>query len=460
MDLEREKERLWLKGRLPTPATDQLVPSATSIPVTSIPAAGAALTDTRERNLVVAILVAAVTYQAVLCLINTQIFAASRALVGLAEAAILLACLPLLARRLLPGVLIIALLAGAMLCLLALFSGSLNIKAFRDLIIPLCFFWLGCNIGRPEVGDLALKVIITIVLALGLTEYFFLDAYTSYFDIFGYYVNVGSLQPITEYARDSRLQMNGIRPEGIGRTLLPNLLGSHRVSSVFLEPVSLGNFAAMTAAWGLSRGREELGKGAYFFGAAVVLMVLSDSRFALMSVSIMVAMRLLLTGNIVNLAVLAPFAAIGLLVFLGMTVSGSLADNFIGRLTLSGWSLVDFDAATLLGASFGANYADQGYAYVFSSFGLPLCVLLWFTLWLLPMPDRRSMRFRAFIAIYISLILCVSGTSLFAFKTAGILWFLMGTLLRSPAAAAKRGALTGPAATVPTPQTAGGHHGH
>lgn len=439
--------------RAPLPATEQL-----QLPAAAVAANPAV--DVRERNWVLAILVAAVTYQALLCLLNTQIVSASRAMVGLAEAIILLACLPLLARRLLPGVLMLALLAGALLCLSALVSGTVNIKAFRDLIIPLCFFWLGCNVGRPEIGDQALKIIIGIVLILGLTEYFFLDLYTNYFDIFGYYVNVGSLQPITEYARDSRLQMNGIRPDGIGRTLLPNLLGSHRVSSVFLEPVSLGNFAAMTAAWGLSRGRDKLREGLFFVVAAVVLMVLSDSRFALMAVSIMVMMRLILAGTSVNLAILAPFAAIALLLFLGLTVSGSLADNFLGRLTLSGWSLLEFDAATLLGAAMHDNYADEGYAYVFASFGLPLCLLLWFTLWLLPMPDDRGLRFRAFMAVYIALILCVSGTSLFAFKTAAIMWFLLGSLLRNPALIAPNKVRAYTAAdSLHSSHALGGHHG-
>jgi putative polymerase len=35
-----------------------------------------------------------------------------------------------------------------------------------------------------------------------------------------------------------------------------------------------------------------------------------------------------------------------------------------------------------------------------------------------------------------SMILCVSGTSLFALKTAGVLWFLVGCFAARPAAAA------------------------
>lgn len=393
---------------------------------------GSVTAQLTDQRLVIAILLAAVTYQAVLCLVNTQVLSVSRAMVGLAEALILLACLPYLARRLLPGVIILATAAAAMLCILTLVSGDINVKAFRDVIIPLCFFWLGCNIGRPELADRALTFAISIILLMGLLEFFFLDLYTDFFNIFGYYVNIGNLQVITEYNRDSRLQMNGMRPEGIGRTLLPGLLGSHRVSSVFLEPVSLGNFAALTAAWGLSRDKTDWRKGIFFFSAAIALMVLSDSRFALMAVSIMLAMRILLTGNTINLAVLAPFAAVALLLFTGITTTGNVDDNFMGRLALSGWSLLDFDVATLLGASQAHGFADEGYAFVLSRFGLPVCLVLWASLWFLQMPDQRGQRFRAFISIYIALILCVSGTSLFAFKTAALLWFLVGCTLRTP----------------------------
>ena len=386
-----------------------------------------------EQRLVLGILVAAVSYQALLCLINTQVFSVSRAMVGLAEAVILAACLPLLVRRLLPGVIVILALMGALLCLLTLLSGELEIKAFRDLLIPLAFFWLGCNIGRPELADRALTYAFTVVLTMGLFEFFLLDLYTQFFNIFGYYVNIGNLQVITEYVRDSKLQMNGIRPEGIGRTLLPGLLGSHRVSSVFLEPVSLGNFAAITAAWGLSRDKDDWRKGIFFVCAAVVLMVLSDSRFALMSVSLMVAMRLVLSGKGLYLAILAPFGAIAIVMVAGAMIDERIGDTFLGRLAISGWALAEFDVATLLGAAPGENFADMGYAYVLSTFSLPLCLLLWFSLWLLKIPDARGQRFRAFVSVYIALILCVSGTSLFAFKTAALLWFLVGCTLRNPA---------------------------
>jgi putative polymerase len=215
----------------------------------SVASTGLSITDQR---FIIGVMIAAVIYQAVLCLLNTMGIRTSAAFVGASEALIILACVPFLIRRLSKGAIVLALLAGAYVCLASLVTGQLNIKALRDLIIPLCFLWLGWNLGRPELVDRILKYIIAIVLFMGFFELLLLDTYTQFFDIFGYYISTGNLQPITEYERESRLQLNGIRPEGIGRTLLPGLLGSHRVSSVFLEPVSLGNFATLIAAWDLA----------------------------------------------------------------------------------------------------------------------------------------------------------------------------------------------------------------
>lgn len=386
-----------------------------------------------DERLVIGVLVAATCYQGVLCLMNTKFMGASVALIGLAEALIMLACAPILLRRVLPGVIILVALIGAVLCICAMFIGHINIKAFRDLLVPLCFFWFGCNVGRTDLADRVLKYIIAVVLGMGLFELFFLDTYTQYFDIFNYYVSTGNLQPITEYVRDSKLQLNGIRPEGIGRTLFPGLLGSHRISSVFLEPVSLGNFATMLAAWGLSKDKTEMRQMAFFLTVAVILMVLSDSRFALTLVPLMVAMRLILSGSAWVLAALSPFVAVALVIVVGMAIPDHVGDNISGRLAMSGWALLEFDISMLFGAASAPFFGDQGYAYLLSRFGLPLTLILWISIWLLPMPDEHGLRFRAFASVYIALILSVSGTSLFAFKSAGILWFLMGCLLRMPA---------------------------
>jgi putative polymerase len=391
----------------------------------------------QEQRLIIAILLGCIGYQALLCFLNTLGITMSRAFIGLTEAIIMLACAPFLVKRLLPGTVTLACIIGGMLCLLALINNQFNAKAFRDLLIPLVFFWVGCNLGSPALADRVLKAAILMISVVGVYELFFLDSFTHFFDIFSYYVSTGNLQPITDYVRESKLQLNGIRPEGIGRTFFPGLLDSHRVSSVFLEPVSLGNFAVLCAAWGLSKPWSQWRGVVLYVGSAAFLMVLSDSRFAMASISLMFVIRVLFHGRALNLAILVPFFALAGLLYLGSIAVGPTyeisSDDFHGRLEFSGKVLLDFDLAMLLGISRGLVYADAGYAHLFNTYGLPLCLLLWACFWLLPVVDETSRRFRALAAIYLSLLLCISGYSFFALKSAAILWFLLGSSLRLPA---------------------------
>ena len=75
----------------------------------------------------------------------------------------------------------------------------------------------------------------------------------------------------------------------------------------------------------------------------------------------------------------------------------------------------------------------MGYAYVFSRFSLLGAGLMWVCFYALPLHDETARRFRTFMSAYMTLILCVSGTSLFALKTAGVMWFALGALsMRRP----------------------------
>src|SRR6185369_5166761 len=46
--------------------------------------------------------------------------------------------------------------------------------------------------------------------------------------------------------------------------------------------------------------------------------------------------------------------------------------------------------------------------------------------WAMEIGNPAGRRFRALAALYVALILCVSGTSFFAFKTSALLGFLLG----------------------------------
>ena len=214
---------------------------------------------------------------------------------------------------------------------------------------------------------------------------------------------------------------------------LAQVLGQSRVASVFLEPVSLGNFAVILLAWGLSKPWAQWRVAVWFVVAAVVCIVLADSRFALYMVGLLVVLRLVLHGSAHLLALLFP--AVGAVVLMLIaTYLPSGGDNLLGRMTVSGEYLKAFDEWSLLGVrDYAANFGDMGYAYVFSRFSLPGAALMWICVFLMPLHDETARRFRTFISAYVTLILCVSGTSLFALKTAGVMWFALGAMsMRRP----------------------------
>ncbi|HEX5125152.1 MAG TPA: hypothetical protein VFW00_00285 [Rhodocyclaceae bacterium] len=394
------------------------------------PAAPAAhVSDLPANRLVTGILIASTAYQAVLCLIHTHFFPASPALVGLAELSIYLACVPLLLRQFPPGVLATIVAIGASITLMTLLRNAVDLKPLRDLAIPVLFYWLGRNAGSIDLADRILKQIVLLVLVAGLFELLLPNVFTQIFNIFSYYVSQGGITVDTNFISDSRLQLNGLRPEGIGRTILPVLFGSHRISSIFLEPVSLGNFAVITAAWGFAKPREEIRTALFFIVSAAVLIALSDSRYGLLMFGLLFALRLSMVDRLPGLAILFPFMSILFLLALAVLQPDVVGDNIVGRLTTSGRALTGFDMPMILGITgSNINFGDMGYAYVLTRFGLFLALYLWLSLWLIPVSNSTGTRFRVYLALYIALILCVSGTSLFALKTAGLAWFLLGTV--------------------------------
>ena len=109
---------------------------------------------------------------------------------------------------------------------------------------------------------------------------FSLASFLKVFGVAEYYVARGTLE-VSDWALDvsQGLMVSGFRPGDEGRSLLP-FLGDHRVSSLFLEPSSLGNFGALVTLWAVVRSRME---GRLFLwcglGGLTLLTVLSDTRF-------------------------------------------------------------------------------------------------------------------------------------------------------------------------------------
>jgi putative polymerase len=387
---------------------------------------------TDARFWVAVILLLAVGNLSMLAFLNARGLPVSSALVALAEALVFGLCLAVQLRRLPPWTLALGLGVISWIVLTWLIRQRPDLKSVRDLLIPILFISLGRQLADSIFAERCLRWVTLVVVVVAVLEALFADAYGTLFNTFSFYANLGSIRESSAMFDGQTLTLNGFRPEGIGRTLLPMLLGAHRTSSVFLEPVSLGNFAVVLLAWNLSRDWKDMTRSTLLVLAAGLLIVLGDSRFGLLMALMLLVYRVLPMPAFRWVAPVFPFvvfaAILGVAWFLPQ-----VSDTLLGRISNSGRSLLAFDSARLLGLDGPLpGYGDMGYAYVLSRFGAPLVIGLVFLLFLIPCSSERGQRFRAMVVLYFFSSLAISGTSVFALKTAGLMWFLLGALTADP----------------------------
>lgn len=383
-------------------------------------------------RLVTGLLIASVCYLSILSFLNARGIYASPALAGGTEGLIYAACLYVVRRHLPLSTIAFSFCAFAWLLFAWLVRQSPDVKGVRDLLIPILFLSLGRYVADIPFANRSLKLISYILIAAGLFEVLFTDAYANLFNTFSFYVHIGGISQSSAAFEGQMLTLNGYRPEGIGRSILPQIFGPHRASSLLMEPVAVGNFSVVLMAWALSKPWSEIRKSPVFIICAAALITLSDSRFGTMMSGALILLRLLPIRMVSRVAPTIPFLLLAVVLAMAANLYSN-EDNVVGRIYRSGVEVLHFDWTLLMGLSNPLpNYGDMGYAYMISRFGAPLSILLVAMVFLIPMSDERGIRFRALITLYIFANLGISGTSIFALKTAGVVWFLMGVLADRP----------------------------
>ena len=305
--------------------------------------------------------------------------------------------------------------------------GGADIKVVRDFLIPVAFFWLGKTISLRD-ADRIVRWSVIVVICLGMFEYFFLDVFLKYFDVIGFYIARGTV-PDTEAARISSggLMVSGMRPVDQGRELLPWLLGTHRVSSIFLEPSSLGNFGIIVALWAVLRSKMD---GALWWGlliAGLSCIVLADTRFAAVFLIAGILMILLPPYLGTPLAAAMPFVAV--LFLLVVIPPADLSSNDTkGRLAYAAFVLTEFDILNWIGiAASPLQTFDAGYGYLFSEVGLIGVLFLWFCFMSLSGENPYFYALRNAAGAYFATLFLISQSQM-TIKTAALLWLLLGAV--------------------------------
>jgi putative polymerase len=379
---------------------------------------------------------AALSFNFFLCFINTNVATVSTFHVIVAELFIIsvtfLVCFRMIGAQQFIVILMIFLyllflaIARAILAM----DGKVDLKIIRDFMIPVAFFLLGTGVRDMRTADATVFGLAIVVVGAAIFEYFFVGAYLHYFNIIKYYLARGTIEAHRLSLFSTNLFESGIRPEG--RAILP-ILGDHRVSSIFLEPVSPGNFAVMVFFWAMVRFRTRKVFSAALILIAILLIIMADNRFGAYLCGLAIVISLLPNRFALVSVASLPIAALSLVLWCAYMFEQLVIDNsLLGRLVWSGRVLHGFDTPGLLGLEQSASLAfDSGYAYIIGQVGIMGFIGFWLLFMMLKGANSAFQLFRLLTGLYLATILCVSNSP-FTIKTAALLWFLLGALAGVP----------------------------
>jgi putative polymerase len=381
------------------------------------------------------VIVACTCFNFLLCFINTNVFPVSNTLIILCE-------IILISTSTIYGFLridharlywlTVMLLQIGLLMLLSLVKHDFLDKPVRDVIIMPVFIALGLSAGKADFSKPMIWLGV-FILFVALLEAIFPHQFLHLINFRKYYVAKGSIRDL-DYFGGLDVNINGQRPEGGFISRIPGL---HRISSIFLEPVSLGFFAFISGLFFIAT-KEEQPKKRYYAGLFIsfLLILLSDARMALGSLVLILLCRPVFARLDHRLSALVFPAVLALGVLIYTTgILGATGEGIGGRMNWTMGVLSRTNTDILLGASQymkgddAASVEDSALAKLLTYQGLFGFLLYWLSpIFFLRRMSRQGTIYMFGIAIFLSFGFMLSA-AIFSIKTAALLWFSYGYLI-------------------------------
>lgn len=227
---------------------------------------------------------------------------------------------------------------------------------------------------------------------------------------------------------DSDLYVSATRYQG---RFIP-FFGLHRMSSIFLEPVSLGNFVLIVVCFALAFWRDLTTRQRVFICLSVILMIVaSDGRQAIATSALILGLAVFTRIVVPNVAIfILPLVILGAILAVGVLDLHSGADDMPGRLAYTVELMGRMQPIDYFGLSdrLVPEAADSGIVFMIITHSIVIFAVLWIlTVVSLDGSTRARADYLNSIWLYLALAMLVSY-SFVSIKTAAPLWFLYGVL--------------------------------
>lgn len=376
---------------------------------------------------VIVVAASSVLYNCVLAVINAHVVPLGFSHVALAEILILLAGFLFILRKGLGAEDVGIVFFTAFTVVMAIYMSAINLMVFvdylRNILIIFCFATLGSWANRRTV-QAAFMFSLAVVMLVLLCEIFALALYADIFRPGYYFETTRGLKP-PEWDT-SGLFGNALGFEG---RLSFGLIG-HRASSLFLEQVSLSNFAGVVMMYMLYFWADMTRKVRIVLIACVALILLTTASRTMLTFSAICVVGYFLFPLVPKLFSLFTMPLIllaGTMVY--VLQPDATGDNLSGRIVLTMRHITEMDLYGFLGfyADKAALFADSGYVYIVYAGTVFGMLAFWLFVSLYPAGDTPAQRRLAqALPIFMFFNLMIGATPVFTAKIAGLLWLLVG----------------------------------
>lgn len=392
---------------------------------------------TRSDNLLLKTVVpAAVLYNGVLAIINAHVMPLGFAHVALAELGLLMVAMAYIVFR---GIgrealsLVFLVIFYAMVtAFTTVANATLYVDFFRNALIIAVFCQLGWLAGARTV-EFIFRFTCALVLAVLVVETFSTRIYEDLFYPALYFINTRGLEQIA--FDGSKLFQNAIKIPG----RFSFGIADHRTASVFLEQVSLANFAGVLCLYLIARFRALSTSDRVMMISTVVLILLTNDSRSMLAFSVICLAGYFAfprIGNGLRALVMPAIILAGAVVY-AMRPDAS-GDTLDGRvvLTMKGFFDLDFVSLLALNVREANTFADSGYLYVINAstvFGL---IVFWLFVTFYPggaTADQK--RFAYALGIFIFMNMMIGGNAIFSIKVGALIWMLTGFMKQETDAA-------------------------
>ena len=311
------------------------------------------------------------------------------------------------------------------------FNITPNIKSIRDMALIPIFLILGTLAEEKGLVKM-MRTLTVVIVAFMLMEGWFTDAYVSIFKPASYYANTRGVQELS--TDSSGLFRNSL---GFAGRFSYGIFGTHRLSSVLLEQVSLANYSMVLGLFLVSFWDKLVKKDRIFFAFSILFIILTNNTR---------------TGSFINFILIfgyfifpilpkrTPVFYIPLLLLISFAVfydpsfhAERVGDDLQGRVGTTIFKMATMNFQTLFTGDIGAAVAaqDSGYLYlIYSQTGLGFLAFWLYTSLIVPAVNTANKRFANGLGIFIAVNLLI-GAGIFTIKVAAPLWFIAGYLMKN-----------------------------